>query len=73
MFLNGNSILVVTKCWLTQYVIYLTKLLLMFDIIVLSKMRCSQCLVYIISCIKRGKYMSVLEIKDISSITHLRK
>ena len=43
----------------------------MLGIIVLSRMRCSQCLLYIISCIKRGIYMSVSEIKDISFIKHL--
>ena len=72
LFLNGISIVVVTNNWLTTYVIYLTKLL-MFDIIVLSNMMCSQCLVYIILCIKSGKYMSVSKIKDISFIKHLRK
>ena len=45
----------------------------MLDIIVLSKIRCSQCLVYIVSCLKRDKYMSVSEIKDIAFIKHLRK
>ena len=37
----------------------------MLDIIV-SKLECSQCPVYIISCTKRGIYLSVSEIKNIS-------
>ena len=45
----------------------------MLDIIVLSKMRCRQCLVYTILSIKRGNYMIVSEIKDLSFIKHIRK
>ena len=65
LFLN-ISIVVVTNRWSTKYVIYLTKLLKILDIIVLQSVSCIYHL-----CIKRGKYMSVNEIKDISFIKHL--